>query len=245
MEGLTLSLALSFLFVLIPGYAGLWAEGKLEEARQRFYPALYKGVINFGLVTLVVLIFFPEKYRTLLNILSGELAELTWLRLIGWMAVFYLPAVFTGLANHLGYLRFVFSLKASRAWWRFLMGDAVIEVSPREDMFWDMFLCYRAIGKRPIISVTLDGGENASGSIDGEVLKVSCGIKPGILLADMDFPQTVTWVSLHHVKAVTFKNPGVPSDCGLIDSKVRELLNLMHPGYGDEVEEKYTKARDL
>lgn len=245
MQGLTLSLTLFFLFVLIPGYSGLWAEGKLEEARQKFYPALYKGVINFGLVILVFLIFFPEKARVFFNTLSGNFAELTWLRLIGWIAAFYFPAVLTGLANHLGYLRFVFTVKASRAWCRFLMGNAAIEVSPREDMFWEMFLCYRAAGKRPIISVTLDVTKETSGLIEGEVLKVSCGIKPGILLADLDSPQTVSWVPLQNVKAVKFKNPGVVPDCGLLDRQTKELLNLIHPGYGDEVEERYRKARDL
>ena len=50
MPGLTFSVALFFLLVMIPGYVGLWASGRIDEARQKFYPALYRGIMNFGIV---------------------------------------------------------------------------------------------------------------------------------------------------------------------------------------------------
>lgn len=117
------------------------------------------------------------------------------------------------------------------------MRDQVIETSPREDIFWEIFLCYRMVGKRPIVEMLYD----AEKGIKGEVLKVSWGIEPGVLLCDLDNPQNTTWVPMVSVKAIRFLNPGILPECGMLDHKTRELLNLIHPGYGDEVEEKYRK----
>jgi len=54
-QGLTLSLALFFLLILVPGYLGVNASGRMEEARNRFYPVLYHGIMNFGIVFIISL----------------------------------------------------------------------------------------------------------------------------------------------------------------------------------------------
>lgn len=230
---------------MIPGYAGLWTSGKLEEARSKIYPALYRGVINFGVVIFLFLLFSRKEAKIFFDTLAGDAAELTWLRMLGWSAAFYFPAVLFGMADYAVGLRFVLTVKASRAWRHFLMRDVAFEVSPRDNMFWEMFLCYRAVGKRPIIKIIPDIDKGDFRPLKGEVLKISWGLKPGILLADMDFPQDVSWVPLQHVKAVKFENPGVLPECGMLDHKTRELLNMIHPGYGDEVEEKYRKKLEI
>lgn len=74
------------------------------------------------------------------------------------------------------------------------------------------------------------------------MLRVSWGLRPGILVADMDFPQNVLWVPIQDT--VVFENPGVQPECGMLDYKTRELLNMIHPGYGDEVEERYRRKMD-
>ena len=236
MEGLTLSLAFFFLFVLIPGYAGLWAAGRLGEARRGLHSALYRGVTNFGLMIFIFLLVSPREARIFLDALAGNAAGVTALRLAGWSVGFYFPAMLLGLVDHLFALRFALSVKASRAWRRFLIGGAAFEVSPRDDMLWEMFLCYRAVGKRPLVRITLEEGGSP---LEGEVLKVSSGIEPGMLVADMDSPQDISWVPMRRVKAVEFVNPGVKPECGMLDHKTRELLNMIHPGYGDEVEERH------
>jgi hypothetical protein len=76
------------------------------------------------------------------------------------------------------------------------------------------------------------------------VLKASWGFDSGLLIADMDNPQKATWVPMRSVKAVVFENPGVLPECGMLDHKTRDLLNMIHPGYGDEVEERYGKKME-
>lgn len=198
MQGLSLQAALFFLFVLVPGYMGMWAAGRLGEAQHKLHSVLYRGVTSFGVAFLLLLSVFPGEAKVFLNVLSGkDYSGLTSIRLLGWFIAFCLPAVLLGFADFADNLRFAYLVKTSRAWRHFLMKDTAFELSPRDDMFWEIFQCYRAVGKRPLVTAVLDkdsipvSGDTSTGRLRGEVLKVSWGLRPGILVADMDFPQNV------------------------------------------------------
>ncbi|MDI6710459.1 MAG: hypothetical protein QME76_07205 [Bacillota bacterium] len=212
----------------------------MDEARHRFYPVLYRGVMNFGIIVGLLLLLMPAEGRVFLGVLSGNnVSDLSGARLVFWITAFYFPAVIMGLVEYVADVRFAFFVKASRAWRNFLIRNTAFEISPRDDMFWDLFLCYRAVGKRPVVRVLMGEGKGGSDTLRGEVLKVNWGLRPGMMLADMDAPQNMSWVPIRDVKAVVFENPGVLPECRVLDPKTRELLNLIHPGYGDEVEERY------
>jgi len=260
MPGLTFSVALFFLLVMIPGYVGLWASGRIDEARQKFYPALYRGIMNFGIVLFWSFLLserFPfagrfEICQTVGNYLasglsalfatfSGRHTGLSWENLFFWFLIFYTPALFLG-AVELGIdMRSNKYLKNRLAWRRFLVGGSVLEASARDDVLWDIFLCYRAVGKRPVVLLNLDGTNEP---LRGEVLKVSWGNNAGMLIGEMDDPRHMPWAPLSGVRSVKFLNPGIRTVRGTIDNETRKFLNMVHPGYADEVEEKFRRQAE-
>lgn len=83
-----------------------------------------------------------------------------------------------------------------------------------------------------------------SGSVKGEVLKFSWGIGGGLLVSNIDIPQNTTWVKTDCVRKVYFLNPGIVKMQNLLDQDTHKLLNTIHPGYGDEVEQKLKRKTE-
>lgn len=68
------------------------------------------------------------------------------------------------------------------------------------------------------------------------------------MLAHADAPHKIIWVSLDSIEVVVFLNPGVreamESAGGVLDGSTRELFNMIHHGYGNELERKYAGKLD-
>ncbi len=238
MQGLTLSLALFFLLILVPGYLGVNASGRMEEARNRFYPVLYHGIMNFGIVFIISLSVVKNKTETLYQLLLGNYTSLSGYHLFIWIAVFCGVAIILGTMQLLVDMRSNMAIKSSIDWRRFWVKDIDIETSPRDDIFKEIFLCYRLIGKRPIITVTLSEKKTVS----GEVLKMSWGYNSGLLLSEMDDPRNIIWIPMQSIISVRFHNPGIISQRNQLDNQSKKVLNLIHPGYGDEVQRKIGRS---
>jgi len=244
-QGLTVSVAMFFMLVLVPGYLGAWSAGRLEEARKFFPETIYRGTMNFGicLFVLLVLPISSEGYgKELISVFGGQFELITPLKLTVWLSVFWGLASISGFLQFLLDMRMIRSAKVSYAWRKFWAGNQPIETTARSDMLWEVFLCYRIVKKRPFITVAVKNGDT---SFAGEVLKASWGIKGGLLLAHVDEPRNVVWIPLTSIEIVTFLNPGIPEAIemtrGSLNTDTKELLNLIHSGYGNELEQKWAK----
>ncbi|MBO8129660.1 MAG: hypothetical protein H0Z39_10795 [Peptococcaceae bacterium] len=240
-QGLTISVVIFILLVLIPGYLRAWASGRFEEARQYLKTAITWGVLIFTLCFLLFLALWPERVNQLFQVLAGDYSNLDQYLLLHWMVILYPLATIIGAVQLAVDARFCLGVKANMAWRRFVVGNQVIETSARHDIFWDILLCYRIIRRRPFVTVHLDGQNKP---LRGEVLKASWGIDGGLLLADLDKPRNTTWIPLNKIEAVRFENPGLVGECESVDGENYKLLNLIHPGYGDMVLKKTQNCRD-
>lgn len=238
-EGLTVSAAMFLLLVAVPGYLGAWSAGRHEEARKYFAETLYRGAMSFGVCLLLLLTipFFSQDYgKPLLKVFGGNADEVTRLRMAVWIGFFWGFAVFTGVLQLVIDLRLCRAVRISPAWRSFLASEQPLETSARSDILWEIFLCYRVCKKRPLVQVEMQDKEKP---VQGEVLKASWGLKSGLLLCHIDRPGELMWVPLEKIVAVKFTNPGVLQDNPFCETK--RLLNIIHPGFGDETEEKLKK----
>lgn len=247
---LTFPVALFFLLVLVPAYVREVVSGRLEEARQKFYPVLYHGAMNFAVVFCWLYVlelafrFFGIHFlpaSMLLEVLQGRSVPNLALLLFVWFLAFYGVAIVLGLLQFISDLKAIRWVKVSAVWRNFFLRGVPFEASPRDDIFWDIFLCYRAIGKRPVASVKMEGGE----VLRGEVIKVSWGLTPGILIEERAFPACrLIWVPLGRIVTIGFENPGIVREGSSLklEAGTRNLLNLIHPGYGNEVEKRFREA---
>jgi hypothetical protein len=236
---LSISLALFSLLVLLPGYINVTMGGREETANRKLQIVVIRGLIIFSLVIIFLLMVDRNTFGKLFRALSGDYTVINWLNILAWLTMFAVVAIVLGICQLWFDLRFVTGVKSSIAWRHFIMGNQVMETSPRENIFHEIFLCYRMVGKRPVVSVSVAGTYHK-----GEVLKVNWGIRPGLLINEMDNPEKITWISLQNIDLVKFENPGIIPECAMLDHKTREILNLIHPGYGDEVENKYRQRLD-
>lgn len=233
---MTVSAAMFLLFVAVPGYLSAWSAGRKEEALRGFPEVLYRGAMNFG-ACLLLLLSHPrlsENYGgPFFGALAGNAGEISFPRLGVWVLAFWAPALLSGILQQVSDLRLSSDIKKSVEFWNFVAGAQPLEISSGQDALRKVFLCYRVARKRPVVSVVLR--ENGQ-AIRGEVLKASWGSRPGLLLGDIEKPGELVWLSMEKISAVAFLNPGV--DRGAPASGAVKLLNLIHPGYGDEIRER-------
>lgn len=233
---MTGSAALFLLLVFIPGWVFAWSSGRLRQARENVGFALYYGGLNF-LIGLAVLFWgWPGQVRALFDLaLRPGTADVPLAALARWVGTFVFTAGVLGTVQLLLDVRSARILKASLGWQKFVAGRAPLDVSPSEDLLREVLLCYRVARKRPRVVLFLGGG---SRPFAGEVLKARWGGAGSLLVADMDNPGSVALVPLAQVRMVRFENPGLISRPYILDPGTREVLNLIHPGHGDEVEER-------
>lgn len=201
--GLTVSAAMFLLLVAVPGYLGAWSAGRQEEARKYFAETLYRGAMNFGvcLSLLLIIPYFSQEYgKPLLKVFAGSADEITYLRMVVWTGFFWGFAVLAGVSQLIIDLRLCRAVKISPAWRSFLAGEQPLETSARSDILWEIFLCYRVCKKRPLVRVVVQDKEKP---VEGEVLKASWGLKPGLLLSHIDRPGELIWVPLEKIVALS------------------------------------------
>ncbi|QGP93370.1 hypothetical protein MGLY_27780 [Neomoorella glycerini] len=232
-QGLTLPVALFLCLIVVPGYMFTWASGVAEEGKRNFTLVFSRGVVNFAVGIILIFLLFHDKAGEVLLMFSGDLQAIQrffWLAMCG----------FSVLASVLGAIQLFLDTQSARAIkqsivWRNFMAGKQFEVSPRENIMWEVLLCYRVIQKRPIVTVLVEG---TSTPVQGEVLKASWGSKGGLLVAGMDDPQSVTWIPKDRIITVRYMNPGLALATHALDPVTKNFLNLVHPGYGEEVEQR-------
>lgn len=236
-QGLTLPVALFLCLIVVPGYIFTWASGAAEEGKRNFTLVFSRGVMNFAVGVIFVFLIFRDKAGEVLLMFSGNLQAIQ---------NYFLPAMcsLVILACLLGAIQLLLDTRSVRAIkqsivWRNFMAGKHFEVSPRENIMWEVLLCYRVIQKRPIVTLLVEG---ATAPVQGEVLKASWGSKGGLLVAGMDDPRSVVWIPNDRIIMVQFMNPGLASVSHVLDPTTKKFLNLLHPGYGEEVEQKLGKA---
>jgi len=252
--GLTFSVALFFLLVLIPGHMTLLFAGRPKADRTLGNATIMGGAI-FGLCFVFWLTMKVARGST---VLDGFLALMGAAGSARPEPVPLLPFIWVFgmiyfLAMALGLLELALVTKLAcpqkggvwlrRMILRWTKRRPEFQVRPGFLLF-DAMLGYRVAGRRPLVKVWLPDGV-----LTGECLRYAWDGGESLLLRDMDDPAAVRWVSLKEAQRVEFLNSASPpggaaSGERLLSEQDRLLLDLMvWPGYADEVEEELRRKR--
>jgi len=217
MAGMSLSLILFILYVIVPGYMFLTLSGRPASNGSRFWEAVLHGSAFFGAVFLWALAWAEWRgsrlvgdfLRAIADVSAGRPAET-------FGAVPLMLALLYGVMLAASFVSLVLDasprarrwLRARKIWLlRALTGFPLdadlppVEVSPREPLL-SLLLAYRRAGRRPYLKIALGEGE----PVEGECLRFCWDNGGSLLVRDADDPAKLNWVRLSTVKRVEFTN---------------------------------------
>jgi len=244
MVELSLGMTMFVFLILVPGLLALWASGRPAESGL-FREAVYRGVLVFAIAVIFSALVEGVSRAVgrsvplasnLVGLLGGPDGFAR--TFAGWALALFCLAVASGFCDLFMDLRGVRSLKAQTRLRNFLLSGTSFEISARDDMLFYIFLYYRCAGKRPYVTVQVEGGGK---TVEGEVLKFAWGPRGGMLLLDADDPRKTVWLPLARLSWVRFENTKWDQDRDVLPQWLQEWFEMLHPGLADEIKERLEK----
>ncbi|MBO8128944.1 MAG: hypothetical protein H0Z39_07065 [Peptococcaceae bacterium] len=247
MAGLSLSLILFFLFVLLPGNFALLVAGKTGKGERSLGRIIGVGALVFSFVLIVT--FFLRSFG-LSNILddfifavvtfsSGEasinLKNLNFGSVALMFGLTYIAAFVFGM---LDILLLTSWTKPQKNWLEYQLkkvrkkGGAQFRLSPGK-LLLDVMVAYRIAGRRPYLRLWFKDGRK----VEGECLKYSWGGTESLLVRDADIPEKIIWISLDAVEQLELLDFRISEEDKEMEKK-RLVLDFIEPGLSDEFFDK-------